>query len=414
MTKSTPAANDPVNDSRRALLRFLAESPLLRLVPLTGTLALVPPRGPALANDAESLIASAAEAVNVFDFEDLIRHTMQPGHFAYMAQGSDDARTIEANQAAFAQIRLRPRRLTGVSNPDLSVQLAGVGYDSPILLAPCGAQRAFHPQGEAAVGRAARSRNALQILSTVSNFSIEDVAVARGGPVWYQLYPTDDWTDTRRMIARAEAADSRVLVFTVDLPARNLEQIARFRRERNAECLACHSADPLDGWREKPMFDGIDVAAMRMGISGLTWDYVDRLRDQVDLALYIKGIVTADDAERAIEHGVDGIIVSNHGGRAEESGWPTIEALPEVVAAVRGRVPVLVDSGFRRGTDIFKALALGADAVAIGRPYLWGLGAFGQEGVERVIDILTRELAIVMSQMGTPSIDEISAASLQI
>jgi isopentenyl diphosphate isomerase/L-lactate dehydrogenase-like FMN-dependent dehydrogenase len=163
------------------------------------------------------------------------------------------------------------------------------------------------------------------------------------------------------------------------------------------------------------MVDVFDRATMGgTGIGGLTWDYVNRLKDTTSMNVLVKGIVTAEDAQRCLEHGADGIIVSNHGGRADETLRGSIESLPEVVAAVGGRVPVICDSGFRRGTDIFKALAFGADAVGIGRPYLWGLGAFGQPGVERALDILTRELRIVMQQMGTTSLAAISRNSLQL
>src|SRR5690606_23859444 len=186
--------------------------------------------------------------------------------------------------------------------------------------------------------------------------------------------------------------------------ARNLEQIARFRRDENPACGGCHAPGPAGAWAAKAMFAGEDLTGMQMGIGGLTWDYVDRLRDATSMKILVKGIVTAEDAERCIERGADGIIVSNHGGRADVTGRSSIESLQEVLGAVRGRVPVLVDSGFRRGTDVFKALALGAAAVCIGRPYLWGLGAFGQEGVERVLELLARELRIVMMQMGTPTL----------
>ncbi|MDX1563576.1 MAG: alpha-hydroxy acid oxidase, partial [Gammaproteobacteria bacterium] len=199
----------------------------------------------------------------------------------------------------------------------------------------------------------------------------------------------------------AERSGCPVLALTVDLKGSNREALARFARDTNPECQACHAPDagvisPL------PM-----VGDSPNGTAFIDWDYIDRLKDATTMQLVIKGIVEADEAALAVEHGVDGIIVSNHGGRAEDSGRSTIESLPAVVDAVNGRIPVIVDSGFRRGTDIFKALALGADAVAIGRPYLWGLSAFGQTGVETVLDILARELEIVMRQAGTPRVADI-------
>jgi len=216
------------------------------------------------------------------------------------------------------------------------------------------------------------------------------------------------------MIKRAERAGCAALALTVDLPARNLEPIARYDRDHTPLCMACHDPDADATWRAKHMFDGVDLKSMRMGVAGLTWDYVGKLKNATSMKVLVKGIVTREDAARCLEHGADGIVVSNHGGRADETLRGSIESLPEVLDAVRGRVPVIVDSGFRRGTDIFKALALGADAVGVGRPYVWGLGAFGQAGVEKVIDILTRELRIVMQQMGATSIDAISRSSLQM
>jgi 4-hydroxymandelate oxidase len=404
--------------SRRNLLSFIAQSPLF--YGLSGGLLGAAAHAQDLPEMAEDglrfagLIKAPGEALNVFDFEPVMRSRINPGHWAYMAQGSDDMGTMAANRAAFAKIGLRPKRLVDVTNVDMSLELFGQRYNAPILLAPVGAQGAFHPEGEVAVARAARTRNAGQILSTVTNNSVEAVAEARGAPIFYQLYATSDWNITRPMIKRAEAAGCPALVFTVDLPARNLEPIARFDREGSAFCGACHEDDPAASWRKKPMFDGVDVQTMRMSVAGLTWDYIDRLKDATSMKVLVKGIVTAEDAERCIEHGADGIVVSNHGGRADETLVGSIESLAEVLDAVKGRIPVLCDSGFRRGTDVFKALALGAKAVCIGRPYIWGLGAFGQEGVERVLDILARELRIVMQQMGATRLDQIDRSSLRI
>jgi isopentenyl diphosphate isomerase/L-lactate dehydrogenase-like FMN-dependent dehydrogenase len=199
-------------------------------------------------------------------------------------------------------------------------------------------------------------------------------------------------------------------VLTVDLLAgSNRETQARFARKDSRVCAGCHGATPSDYVRRKPMFDGIDVSHLPdvVDAPGLTWDFVRRLRDRTRAKLLLKGIVTAEDAELCLRHGIDGVIVSNHGGRAESSGRGAVESLPEVVAGVGGRVPVLVDGGFRRGTDVFKALALGARAVGIGRPYVWGLGAFGQPGVARVLDILRAELELVMRQAGVTALAQI-------
>jgi isopentenyl diphosphate isomerase/L-lactate dehydrogenase-like FMN-dependent dehydrogenase len=385
--------------SRRAFIRYLAASPALCSL------------ARAQAQDvnnlyAPELVSAVEEAINVFDFHEVARNVLMPGHYTYMALGTDDGGTLRANRSGFEKFRLRVRRLVDGSNLDTSIELLGERYPLPILIAPCGAQKAFHPDGEAAVARAAGVKGVEQILSTVSSVTVEDVNDARGRPVWFQLYTSPVWSETLARVKRAEDAGCPVLALTVDLPASNREALARFRRDTNPECQACHAADagiipPL------PM-----VGSGQVGTGHLDWAYVDRLREATTMKLLIKGIVTAEDAQLAVNHGVDGIIVSNHGGRSEDSGRSTIEALPEVVAAIDGRIPVIVDSGFRRGTDIFKALAIGADAVAIGRPYLWGLSAFGQAGVEAVLDILARELEIVMRQAGTPNIGAISRAHL--
>jgi isopentenyl diphosphate isomerase/L-lactate dehydrogenase-like FMN-dependent dehydrogenase len=395
----------PESESRRELLRFLLGSPLAAGLGASLPLDVFAQSGP--------LAESLDDVLNVFDIQRIAEARFLPGHWAYMAQGADDSEMLEVNRSGFDRFQLRPRRLVDVSNIDTSVELFGTRYDIPIFLAPCGAQGAFHAEGEVAVGRAARSHNTLQILSTVTNFSVEDVARARRAPIWYQLYPISDWELTRDMLQRVEDAGCPALVLTVDIPARNLEQIARFRRDDNPVCQACHDPGTAAAFAKKPMFDGVDMSALRLGIGGLTWDYLDLLKSGTSMQVLVKGIVTGEDASRCIEHGADGIVVSNHGGRAEVSNRSSIECLPEVVEAVGGRVPVIVDSGFRRGTDVYKALALGASGVGIGRPYLWGLGSYGQEGVERVLELLTRELRIVMQQMGTPSIDAITRASIQ-
>jgi isopentenyl diphosphate isomerase/L-lactate dehydrogenase-like FMN-dependent dehydrogenase len=403
--------------SRRDFVRFLAGSPLL--YGLGGALAAfdVAAQDDAVLSGAlkfDELIKSADQALNVFDFEATLRSRISAAHYAYMAQGSDDLGTIAANRRGFDKIQLRPQRLAGITNVDLSTEIFGQKVAAPIFLCPVGAQQAFHQEGEVAVARAAKAKNALQVLSTVTNYSVEDVAAARGGPGWFQLYPTASWPTTQGIIKRAQDAGCTALALTVDIPARNLEPIARYDRDNSPQCQACHSGGAEASWRMKHMFDGIDISTMRMGISSFTWDYIEQLKGFTSMKVLVKGIVTHEDAARCLEHGADGIIVSNHGGRSDESLRGAIECLPEVVTAVGGRIPVFCDSGFRRGTDIFKALALGATAVGVGRPYIWGLGSFGQEGVERVLDILTRELRIVMTQMGAASLARISKSSLQL
>ena len=375
---------------RRRFLRFLAGSPLL-----------------AMAQQKSGPLADPKDAIDIMDFEAAARQALPPAHFGYLATGVDDDATLQANREGFKRIQLRPRRLVDVRTANLGTELFGTAWETPIVIAPCGSQKAFHPDGELATARAARSRRTLQILSTVTTCRIEDVAQA-AGPIWFQLYPTSRWEVAEKLVRHAEASGSQALALTVDLPAgRNTETQERFKRMDTRTCAACHPSGAGASLLRKPMFTGIDMTGVTLYGPGTTWEWVRRLKDLTAMKLVLKGIETREDALMCCEHGVDGIIVSNHGGRAEESGRGTIECLPEVVDAVGGKIPVLVDGGFRRGTDIFKALALGARAVCIGRPYLWGLAAFGQVGVERVLDILRAELTLVMRQCGARSVAEI-------
>ncbi len=350
------------------------------------------------------------QVLNVMDFEALARAALPPAHFAFIATGVDDDRTVIANHEAFGLVEIRSRRFVDVSNVDMSVRMFGVTSPVPFYLSAVSSQRAFHPDGELATARAAASRSMLMMLSTAASTSVEDVTRARGGPVWQQLYATDDWNVTKGIVQRAERAGCPAVVLTVDnLMGRNNETLARAMREDKRECTACHIGNSHDFVLKAPMFAGLDVSHVTEHTpSNITWDFLKRLRDLVSVKLLVKGIVTGEDAALCVSHGADGVIISNHGGRNEETLRSTIECLPEVVAAVAGRVPVLIDGGVRRGTDVFKALALGATAVGIGRPQAWGLAAFGQQGVEAVTDILKKEVRLIMRQAGTPSIAAIT------
>jgi isopentenyl diphosphate isomerase/L-lactate dehydrogenase-like FMN-dependent dehydrogenase len=391
---------------RRAFLRFLAASPLF---------AGLPAMLDAFAQ--ESTLATAEAALDVFDFEAAARKVVPPAHWGYMASGVDGEDTLTANRDGFTRYQLRPRRFVDVSRIDLSTELFGMKLASPIVLCPVGSQKAFHVEGEIAAARAAKSKGHLQILSTQSSSSVEDVIKARGGPIWFQLYTTNSFDVTTRLVKRAEAAGCPVVAVTVDLPAgRNTETATRLRLLDSRVCANCHVVGPggfpQGGQATKPMFAGIDTQGLAISSPSLTWDFIKRLKDVTTMKVVIKGLETREDAVLAVDNGADGIIVSNHGGRATETGRGTIEALPEVVQGVAGRIPVLVDGGVRRGTDVFKALALGASAVGIGRPYIWGLSAFGQQGVERVLDIVNNELRLAMVGCGTRSLKEITSASI--
>jgi 4-hydroxymandelate oxidase len=367
------------------------------------------------AEDAEPFITAPGQAVDVFDFERLARRNLPPAHWGYLATGVDGDATLAANRAGFSDYSLRVRRLVDTRQVDLTARLFDRTWDTPVVIDPVGSQNAFHPDGELATAKAAKSGKHLQILSTVSSTGVEDVIAARGEPVWYQLYPTDHWPVTQSLVRRAEQAGCPVLALTVDLQGgSNRVALARSIRLDSRDCTSCHSTSRtrLSGFiTGKPMFAGLDISAVTdLTPPDMTWDYLKRLRDIWPRRLVVKGLVTREDAELAIGHGIDGIVVSNHGGRAEDSGRPAIASLAEVAEGVRGRVPLVMDGGVRRGSDIFKALALGANAVGIGRPYIWGLASFGQAGVERVLEILRSELVTAMRQAGTRNIAEITRA----
>jgi 4-hydroxymandelate oxidase len=391
-----------VNRDRRRFLKYLAASPLAAL-PAAGWQASFP--GPPL--------TSPKDAFSVMDFEEVARKNLPTAHFGYMASGVDDDLTLRANREGFQHIELRARRLIDVSTVDTKVNLFGTTWDFPIFICPTGAQKMFNPDAELATARAAKAKGALQILSTVTSSSVEDVAKARGGPVWYQLYAPAKWENAEHIVKRVEAAGCPVLAVTVDLLAgRNTETFRRARRADTRMCSDCHDGEPGSNLSARPMFQGLDLKDFVMNSPSMTWDFIDRVKKTTKMKVMIKGLESHEDATAALLHGVDGIIVSNHGGRSIESGRATIESLPEVVAAVNGRIPVLVDGGFRRGTDVIKALALGASAVGIGRPYLWGLSAFGQAGVERVLEIMRGELELAMRQCGKTSLAKIDKSTI--
>ena len=381
--------------NRRRFLRFLAGSPLL---------------AQAWAQDPLKL-TNAKDALSLMDFEAAARRELPPAHWGYMASGVDDDYTLKINREGFKHFALRARRLVDASKADLKTEIFGTMWEAPIFLCPVGGQKMFHPEGEVAVARAARAKKTTQILSSATSTAVEDVAKALGSPLWYQLYMPVRWEGTEKLVHRVEEAGCPVLVWTVDLLAgRNLETAERFRRMDTRECQGCHAT--ARGGRapaDMPMYKGIEGG---FNPPAANWDYVDRLRKLTKMKLVLKGLETREDARLAREHGVDGILVSNHGGRATETGRSTIEALGEVVDGAGDQMTVLVDGGFRRGSDVYKALALGARAAGIGRPYVWALSAFGQEGVERVLEILGAELTLTMRECGTPSIKQITRASI--
>jgi isopentenyl diphosphate isomerase/L-lactate dehydrogenase-like FMN-dependent dehydrogenase len=364
-------------------------------------------------HDPGKLIADPTQALNVFDFEPVMKANVPPAHFGYMATGVDDELTLRANRDGFQKFELRPRRLVDVSKIDMSVEILGTKYDSPIVIAPTSSNRAFHPDAEIAVAKAAKAGNHLQILSAVATTSIEDAITARGAPVWFQLYTTQRWEIAEGLVRRAEAAGAPVIAVTLDVrSSAKWETFVRLWRTDTRECGSCQGFNTY--LSRKPNFSGIDLGGVSSTVAtNLTWDLIKRLRDTVKVKLVLKGILAFEDAKLAADAGIDAIVVSNHGGRVEDGVSATIDVLPEIVQAVGGRMPVMVDSGFRRGSDIVKALAIGAQAVCIGRPYLWGLGAFGQPGVERVLAILRAETRNAMQQLGAPTLKDLTPAMVR-
>lgn len=393
--------------NRRTFLKYLAASPLYAGVPYLQSFA----QGVA-PQTIDAMISRAEDALDVFDFEPVARKNIPPAHWGFLATGVDGEETLKANRGAFARYQLHARRFVDVSHIDMSVELFGTRFNSPIILCPLSAQKAFHSEGEIAVARAAKARGHLQILSTVTSTGVEDVVEARGAPVWFQLYTTSEFDIAVKLVKRAEAAGCPAVAVTVDLPAgRNTETLGRWARTDTRVCTACH-APTGSGFFTRPMFSHLDTAGLSIASPSLTWDFIKRLKDVTKMKVLIKGLESGEDAALAVSHGADGIVVSNHGGRASETGRGTLECLPEVVAQVRGRVPIIIDGGVRRGTDVLKALALGATAVGIGRPYIWGLGAYGQAGVDRVLELLDNELRLAMVGVGARNLHEITRASI--
>jgi 4-hydroxymandelate oxidase len=379
-------------DSRRKFLEFLAGSPFAAAL-LRG----------------QDVPATAKDVISIMDLEEACRRKVPIAHWAYMATGVDDDATLHANREGLQRIKLRPRRLVDVSKVDTSVELFGVKWPSPVYISAAGSQKAWNPEGEIATARAAKAKNAAQMLSSVSSTGVEDVANALGRPPWYQMYAPSTPEGVVKMIRRVEATGCTVMMLTVDVnPGRNTETEKRLSKADTRQCSTCHKSGPGNS-NAKPMFQGLDRG---MNSPSFTWELVDRIKQATKMKLVIKGLETHEDADLAVQHGADGVICSNHGGRAMDSCRASIDSLPDVLAGANGRIPVFVDGGFRRGSDVFKALAMGAKAVGIGRPYLWGLGAFGQEGVERVIDIFRAELTLTMRQCGTRTVSDISKAYL--
>ena len=378
---------------RRRLLHFVLQSPLL-----TGA-AMWPMASWPLPERA--IPDEARRALDLFQIKAAAREKLDLAAWHFIVNGADDGKTMAANRAAFDDWQIRVRRLVDVSAVDLTVELFGQSLQSPILLAPIGGQQLIHPSGEIGTARGAGTH--VMICSTVSNAAFPDIASAAPGPVWFQLYASRHRAFMKFLLEQAEQAGSPVVVLTVDGPTIGNRLGERWFR---------HLRSSTDGPLPMGNFDRYD-GKKNIGDPSMTWEIVDWLRANTNMKIVLKGIVTREDARLCKRYGVDGVVVSNHGGRQEESGRGTLHCLTEVIDGADGRMPVLIDGGFRRGTDIFKALALGASGVCIGRPQVWGLGAFGEEGVKRVMALLRSELVRIMKFAGTTRIDQIGPGYLQ-
>jgi isopentenyl diphosphate isomerase/L-lactate dehydrogenase-like FMN-dependent dehydrogenase len=336
------------------------------------------------------------EPVNVFEYEALAQAKMDPAHWDFIQGGSDDEVTLRANRTALERIQLRPRVLVDVSTSalDMRTTVLGTPVSMPIMVAPMAMHCLAHPEGECATAQAAGRANTLMIASTTATRSLEEIAQAASGPLWFQLYVYPSLQFAEKLVHRAESAGYRAIVLTVDLPTLG----NREKDRRNNVTI------PPPPFREANFVD-IDQAGQEW--VSLTWESLSWLRSITSLPILLKGILTAEDALLAIEYGMDGIIVSNHGGRQLDTALASIEALPEIVEVVAGRCEVYFDGGIRRGTDILKALALGARAVLIGRPVLWGLAVNGTEGANDVLEILRKELELAMALSGRPTLNNI-------
>ncbi|HTM47255.1 MAG TPA: alpha-hydroxy acid oxidase [Bryobacteraceae bacterium] len=383
-------------EAARQLSLLVAGSPLLR----GQDPAWIAPRLPGI-----------DELNNVLEFEPLARTHMLKAAYDYIAGGVDDEWTLRRNRQGFERITFRPRMLVDVSRLDLSLDLFGSRIEMPILIAPTAGHQQAHPEGEVATVKGAGAARTIMVVSSNSSYPIDKIGAAATGPFWFQLYAEPDKDGARDRVERAVAAGAKAICWTVDGPYGSHRE--RLLRDRLASGGPPGEASSQTGRRRS------SAPPPRYGLRGLhvaslTWPFLQELKSWSKVPVLVKGILTPADALLAVENGAAGIVVSNHGARYLDGAPSTIEALPGIVDAVRGRLPVLIDGGFRRGTDVLKALAIGAKAVLVGRPPLFGLGAFGQAGVQRVMEMLQSELALAMGLSGKPNLAAIDRTLVRI
>jgi len=421
--RSTVTLSRQLSD-RRAFLSFLAASPVLAYTVFNSRWIDEVLAAP-IPQQNEVVIKSVKEALNVFDFDAAARVKLNAAHYEFITDGSFNNETLRANRDGFSKYEVRLRRLTGIEKVDQSVKLFGKTWESPIFFAPVGRMNAYYADGAVVVAQAAKSTCTLQVLAgsaavIIDPRGVERVVAARGEPLWIAgLGSSLD----EKMLRRFEATGCPVLVWTIDdggantIGAKSVQRagVRNLDREADDRCVGCHSNLPQVTRinKDTPM-DVLGAIGALQGETSLklNWEDVKRVRDMTKMKIVLKGVVAGEDAALAVKHGVDGVIVSNHGGHEDASARGTIECLPEVLSGAAGKIPVLIDSGFRGGADVYKALALGAAAVGIGRPHIWALSSFGQEGVETVVAILRRELQAIMAQTGAATVAQIRRDSL--
>jgi len=367
--------------------------------------AVVENTAPAVPSAPSTSVAKLDDLLCLDDVEAAARNVMTPSAYAYVAGGAADEITLRWNREKYRDIRLQPQALRDLSGLDCSTTLLGKKMSTPILLAPTGVQALSHPEAELATARGAGAFGATMVLSSGSNKSIEEVMAVASHPVWFQLYVFKDRGLSRALVERVQAAGAQALCVTVDAPLDGA---------RNHQMRTPYELPPGVGF---PHYAGLRDAYVIQTLdtvrpANLLWRDIEWLRSFAKIPMLLKGVMNPADAETGLKAGADGIIVSNHGGRCLDTLPATIEALPRVVETVAGRGPVIVDGGIRRGTDVVKAIALGAAAVQIGRPYVYGLASGGAAGVEHVLKILRQELLMAMSLLGRPTIASIDRSVL--
>jgi len=358
------------------------------------------------------LRSQQTDLLNVFDFEPACKAKVTKAAYDYVSGGAWDEWTMRRNRSAFEKIIFRPRFFRRVDELDLTTSVLGQKLNLPILIAPTGTHNLLHPEGELATARGAGAAGAHMVVSTSSSFPIQKISEVAKAPLWFQLYTGPDLETTRERVANAVAAGCKAVCVTVDAPYSAPRE--RDQRNRLVRSLPEHSLArrrQREGESDSPAKTPFGLP-MRFQAK-LDWSFLDQLCGYAKVPVLVKGVLTPEDAQLSIQHGAAGVVVSNHGGRYLDGDPATIDVLPEIVDAIGSRATVLIDGGFRRGTDVLKALAIGAKAVLVGRPPLWGLGAMGAEGVQRVMEILRNELAMAMALAGRPSIASIDRSLIR-